>query len=246
MKNKEIKDRNWWRNWSENRMDIVKFKKESEKVCHYCNKQLTTKDEVTVDHVIPVSKGGENAKDNFVISCKACNREKSNLSAERYAEFLNIMNVMSEHGGTLDTIEKAVTGLKEIIINFNGELYALKNKLAAVKRKRTALLDSLMYRKFNVVQGYDYAKELRDMTEEIYNLKLNISQMNKIQENIKQISPFITGANAKALRNDAMREVRHEISSNYHAFTDEKPAAAENENAPAKSDAPASPEEQTG
>ena len=222
-------------------MDIKNFKKEAEKVCHYCGKQITNKDELTVDHVVPVSKGGENAKDNFVISCKSCNREKANLSAERYTEFLNIIKIMSENGGMLESIEKAINGLKEIIIAFNGEIYAMKTKLASAEKIRAAILDSMMFKKFNVVQGYDYAKELRDLTEEIYNLKLNIAQMNKIQSRINQISPFINSANPKGIKKEAVNEMRAEIIADYYVFTDEKPAAKE------KSE-PASiePEEQTG
>jgi hypothetical protein len=208
-------------------MDIKNFKKESEKVCHYCGKQINNKDELTVDHVIPVSKGGENAKDNFVISCKTCNREKANLSPERYTEFLNIIKIMSESADMLESIEKAIAGLKEIIIGFNGEIYAFKTKLSAAEKKRAAVLDSMMFKKFNVVQGYDYAKELRDLTEEIYSLKLKISQMNKIQARINQISPFINSASPKGIKKEAVNEVRAEIISDYYVFTDEKPAAAE-------------------
>ena len=240
--NKEIKDKNWWRNWSENRVDIVKFKKESEKICHYCGKKITNKDELTVDHVIPVSKGGENAKDNFVISCKTCNREKANLSAERYTEFLNIIKVMGESGSMLESVEKAINGLKEIIIGFNGEIYAMKTKLAAAEKKRSAVLDSMMFKKFNVVQGYDYAKELRDLTEEIYNLKLNISQMSKIQARVNQISPFVNSANPKSIKKEAVNEMRAEIISDYYVFTDEKPAAKQ----PLISEPSPEPEEQTG
>jgi len=190
MKNK------WW----ENRMDITKFKKESDKVCHYCGKLITNKEELTVDHIIPVSKGGENSKENYVIACKACNREKANLNVERYAEFLNIVKIMGESGGVLESIETVINSLKEIVLNFNGDLLAMKNKLTTLEKKRMALLNSLMYKKFNVVQGFDYAKQLRDITEEIYALKLNISQMNRIQNSIKHISPFLNNANAKGIK----------------------------------------------
>jgi hypothetical protein len=109
-------------------MDMVKFKKNSEKVCHYCGKAITEKDELTVDHVIPLSKGGNSKNDNLVIACKACNREKSSLNADRYTEFVNIINLMSERGDMLDGVEKVINGLKEIFISFNGEIYAMKAK----------------------------------------------------------------------------------------------------------------------
>ena len=212
MKNK------WW----ENRMDITKFKKESDRVCHYCGKQIVNKEDLTVDHVIPISKGGENSADNLVIACKACNREKANLNVERYSEFLNIIKIMGESGGgVLESIEKVINSLKEIVISFNGDLYAMKNNLSKLEKKRHAILNSLMYKKFNVVQGFDYAKQLRDITEEIYALKLNISQMNRIQNSIKTISPFLNSANAKGIKKEAMHDVRNEIIMNYRAFVND-------------------------
>lgn len=45
--------------------------------CAYCGKFLTM-DEVTMDHVIPKSKGGTNDWDNVVASCGPCNHSKTN------------------------------------------------------------------------------------------------------------------------------------------------------------------------
>ena len=236
MKNK------WW----ENRMDITKFKRESDRVCHYCGKQISNKEDLTVDHVIPISKGGENSADNFVIACKACNREKANLNVERYSEFLNIVKIMGETGGILESIEKVINSLKEIVISFNGDLYTMKNNLSKLEKKRNALLNSLMYKKFNVVQGFDYAKQLRDITEEIYALKLNISQMNRIQNSIKAISPFLNSANAKVIQKEAMHDVRNEIITNYRAFANEDEPDEEAVSVKAVVEDNVSVEEQTG
>jgi 5-methylcytosine-specific restriction endonuclease McrA len=43
--------------------------------CQYCGK---TKPGLTVDHVIPRSRGGESVWENIVASCAACNRRKGN------------------------------------------------------------------------------------------------------------------------------------------------------------------------
>lgn len=42
--------------------------------CAYCGK--TTKSEMTLDHVIPKSRGGKTDFDNCVASCKVCNNKK--------------------------------------------------------------------------------------------------------------------------------------------------------------------------
>lgn len=42
--------------------------------CAYCNKKV--RDDYHIDHVVPVSKGGTNNKDNICISCPTCNLKK--------------------------------------------------------------------------------------------------------------------------------------------------------------------------
>ena len=48
----------------------------SANACFYCNKELSEQ-EKTVDHKIPVSKGGTNVKTNLVICCRHCNSLKN-------------------------------------------------------------------------------------------------------------------------------------------------------------------------
>lgn len=43
--------------------------------CNYCNKELPFND-ATIDHVIPISKKGENSKENLVVACWDCNLKK--------------------------------------------------------------------------------------------------------------------------------------------------------------------------
>lgn len=45
--------------------------------CQYCGNRLTLK-EVTMDHVLPVSKGGTTKWNNIVSACTKCNSEKGN------------------------------------------------------------------------------------------------------------------------------------------------------------------------
>ena len=41
---------------------------------------------LTLDHVIPQSKGGPNTWNNLVTACKSCNGEKADLSLEEYGK----------------------------------------------------------------------------------------------------------------------------------------------------------------
>ena len=47
--------------------------------CVYCVKKITRNDDLTVDHIVPLVKGGSNEMDNLALSCKHCNEEKGRL-----------------------------------------------------------------------------------------------------------------------------------------------------------------------
>ena len=48
-------------------------------VCHYCGKRFPAA-ALTMDHVVPVARGGRSAKGNVVPACQACNRSKAFLT----------------------------------------------------------------------------------------------------------------------------------------------------------------------
>jgi hypothetical protein len=52
-------------------------------LCHYCKKQLT-RFSVTLDHIQPVSKGGDNSYENLVTACLLCNSQRNALPIMDY------------------------------------------------------------------------------------------------------------------------------------------------------------------
>ncbi len=44
--------------------------------CRYCGRRLKLR-RLTLDHVVPRSRGGSNALENLVLSCLPCNHEKA-------------------------------------------------------------------------------------------------------------------------------------------------------------------------
>ena len=59
-------------NVAENRLRV--FERDGYK-CHYCEKQLT-RFTATLDHIQPVSKGGDNSYENLVTACLHCNSRR--------------------------------------------------------------------------------------------------------------------------------------------------------------------------
>lgn len=44
-------------------------------VCHYCG-QVVGRAALTMDHIVPLARGGRTAKGNVVPSCRPCNQSK--------------------------------------------------------------------------------------------------------------------------------------------------------------------------
>jgi len=54
--------------------------------CWYCGCEMNPFVEFTVDHVIPICRGGTNDYDNLVPCCRSCNRSKGKATLERFRE----------------------------------------------------------------------------------------------------------------------------------------------------------------
>ena len=60
---RELKKSNWWQ------------AKLNQGLCHYCEKKFK-REELTMDHIVPIARGGKSTKGNLVPACKSCNENK--------------------------------------------------------------------------------------------------------------------------------------------------------------------------
>ena len=63
----------------------------SEEKCHYCNRKVGLTN-LTMDHVVPLSRGGKSSKGNIVPSCKECNNKKKYLLPIEWEEYLRSLS----------------------------------------------------------------------------------------------------------------------------------------------------------
>ena len=66
-KARELRQSQWWKNL------IARGH------CHYCGKKFPP-EELTMDHLLPLVRGGKSTKGNIVPCCKECNNAKKYLT----------------------------------------------------------------------------------------------------------------------------------------------------------------------
>jgi len=61
-------------------------------ICYYCGRLFEPKN-LTMDHVVPLARGGRSTKDNIVTSCKECNTKKKTLLPMEWEEYMNKLRI---------------------------------------------------------------------------------------------------------------------------------------------------------
>lgn len=74
-KAREIRSSRWWK------------RRCAKGVCYYCGKAVAPK-ELTMDHIVPVARGGRSTKGNLVPACKICNNKKKQLLPMEWEDYL--------------------------------------------------------------------------------------------------------------------------------------------------------------
>jgi 5-methylcytosine-specific restriction protein A len=57
-------------------------------VCHFCGAKMSPK-ELTMEHLVPLIRGGKSTKGNVVPACKECNNRKKYLLPIEWQEYLD-------------------------------------------------------------------------------------------------------------------------------------------------------------
>lgn len=75
-KARELRKTRWWQ------------QKTASGICYYCGSYVAHR-ELTMDHLVPLARGGRSTKDNLVPSCKDCNTKKKTMLPVEWDEYLN-------------------------------------------------------------------------------------------------------------------------------------------------------------
>ena len=84
-KARNMRKSDWWKN------------KLAEGICYYCHRKFRP-DELTMDHIVPLARGGKSTKGNIVACCKECNNKKKYYTpVELLFQELDQENIGEEH-----------------------------------------------------------------------------------------------------------------------------------------------------
>lgn len=78
-KARDLRNSQWWK------------RRRSQGICHYC-KQIFSPRELTMDHLVPVARGGLSVKSNVVPCCKDCNTKKRQLLPLEWDEYMQTLS----------------------------------------------------------------------------------------------------------------------------------------------------------
>ncbi|HSM72999.1 MAG TPA: HNH endonuclease [Desulfobacterales bacterium] len=82
-KARELRSSQWWK------------RRLAKGVCHYCRRPTPAR-ELTMDHIVPLARGGKTTKGNVVPCCKACNTRKKQLLPMEWEAYLGALQPPAE------------------------------------------------------------------------------------------------------------------------------------------------------
>lgn len=78
-KARELRASQWWK------------RKRSTGVCHYCGGVFPPR-ELTMDHLVPLARGGRTVKANLVPACRECNSKKRYMLPLEWEEYMSSLS----------------------------------------------------------------------------------------------------------------------------------------------------------
>jgi 5-methylcytosine-specific restriction endonuclease McrA len=73
---RSLRNSQWWKN------------RRAKGLCYYCHRRFPPR-ELTMDHVVPLVRGGKSVRSNLVPCCRECNKAKENLLPLEWQDYLD-------------------------------------------------------------------------------------------------------------------------------------------------------------
>ena len=91
-KARELRNSQWWQGMLQRG------------ICYYCHDKFAP-EELTMDHIVPVARGGKSTRGNIVPCCKECNNRKKYLTPAEMIMFELESRAKADENDSDDTVE---------------------------------------------------------------------------------------------------------------------------------------------
>lgn len=154
------------KSFSREEKEFIKLKTRGK--CGHCGCKLTDQN-ISVDHIIPISKGGSNQEENLICLCKECNKDKSDMLADPlyYYPYLKedykegIIKIFTDYIENVDYVHRTNLMCIDIIGNY------------ITKEERKAIFQMYAGRHAKrKLQGYNMSLETISLMTRLSNMQL--------------------------------------------------------------------------
>jgi 5-methylcytosine-specific restriction endonuclease McrA len=80
---RELRASGWWK------------RRIADGVCYYCRRRVGT-GHLTMDHLVPLARGGRSIRGNVVPACAECNVQKKTRLPVEWAEYLDMLRAAAD------------------------------------------------------------------------------------------------------------------------------------------------------
>jgi len=80
---RELRQSQWWK------------RRIADGVCYYCRGRVGSRN-LTMDHVVPMARGGRSTRGNLVPACKDCNSKKKSMVPVEWQAYLRSLGAVSD------------------------------------------------------------------------------------------------------------------------------------------------------
>lgn len=142
----------------EERKIISEFKAKNSWECFYCKKPVLLQNDVTVDHKLPVSRGGITIESNLAICCINCNREKADMTDDEYFLFRKKQKELFGTLGVNEPVNALISQYDSITNTFN----QINAEYKEVEKNIKMIHEEIEFKSFSASEGYAFAKQLKE------------------------------------------------------------------------------------
>ena len=167
------------RDYTREEKEIMNKVKQSSNNCYYCGCKLNN-NQKTIDHKLPMSRGGKTIKDNLVVSCIDCNQDKDSMTEDEFNKFNEIIQKEIDESVSIKYLTTLLMTYKDILDKLEQSKLELKQSYHEVNEIQNIIINT----KMSASDGYILCRDLQKALIRKNELQKTVSELTSISEGV--------------------------------------------------------------